>query len=192
MDHFTTQPVWGLSTITAREQARFFLRIERFIPRRHRAYAMRLLNSIIHRQRWGIPPVAPRGWKLYFKGGLVGTAELARQPGDAAARSTAPVLGRDPDPRAALEGVRDPLDPGRRQAAPRRVQPGDSLNPLDRGESGGITGSWGRDPGSPGQMPRDRRHCRRPWRPFVFFPRSPRRRTQPSGHVHRPGPARCG
>lgn len=72
MDHFTTQPVWGLSEITAREQARFMYRVERFIPRRHRAYAMRLLSSIIGRQRWGIPPVAPSGWKLYFKGGWSG------------------------------------------------------------------------------------------------------------------------
>lgn len=72
MDHFTTQPTWGLSTITAREQARFFFRLQRYIPERHRAYAMRLLTRIVSRQRWGIPPVAPSGWKLHFKGGWSG------------------------------------------------------------------------------------------------------------------------
>lgn len=71
-DHFTTQPVWGLSTITAGSQARFMYRIERYIPKRHRAFAMRLLTRIVKRQRWGIPPVAPRGWRLYFKGGWSG------------------------------------------------------------------------------------------------------------------------
>jgi hypothetical protein len=72
MDHFTTQPLWGLSTITAKEQARFMFGLERFIPRRHRAYAMRLLTRIVRSQRWGIPPVAPEGWKLHFKGGWSG------------------------------------------------------------------------------------------------------------------------
>jgi len=72
MDHFTTQPTWGLSTITAREQARFFYRLEEFIPRRHRGYAMHLLTKIVSSQRWGIPPVAPGGWKLHFKGGWSG------------------------------------------------------------------------------------------------------------------------
>jgi beta-lactamase class A len=72
LDHFTTQPTWGLTTITAGSQARFMYRIERYLPKRHRAYAMRLLTEIVRRQRWGIPPVAPRGWKLYFKGGWSG------------------------------------------------------------------------------------------------------------------------
>ena len=72
MERFTTQPTWGLSTITAGEQARFFFRLERFIPRRHRPYAMHLLTRIIPRQRWGIPPVAPAGWVLHFKGGWAG------------------------------------------------------------------------------------------------------------------------
>jgi hypothetical protein len=72
MGHFTTQPTWGLSTITAREQARFFYRLETFIPKRHRAYAMHLLTKVVDWQRWGIPPVAPQGWKLHFKGGWSG------------------------------------------------------------------------------------------------------------------------
>ncbi len=72
MDRFTTQPTWGLSTITAGEQARFLHRLERFIPERHRAYAMHLLTEIVPSQRWGIPPAAPRGWTLHFKGGWSG------------------------------------------------------------------------------------------------------------------------
>lgn len=72
LDHFTTQPVWGLTTITAGSQARFIDHVERYIPRRHRAYAMHLLSRVIPRQRWGIPPVAPAGWHLYFKGGWSG------------------------------------------------------------------------------------------------------------------------
>lgn len=63
------EPIWGESEITARDQTRFFLNIDRYIVARHRAYAMRLLNSIVPSQRWGIGQVAPRGWQLYFKGG---------------------------------------------------------------------------------------------------------------------------
>jgi hypothetical protein len=72
LDHFTTQPTWGLTTITAGSQARFFSHIQDFIPKRHRSYAMHLLSSIIPEQRWGIPPVAPGHWKLFFKGGWSG------------------------------------------------------------------------------------------------------------------------
>ncbi len=69
LKHFHTQPVWGATTLTPATQARFFAHIERFIPRRHESYAMRLMASIVPRQRWGFPPVVPRGWRIYFKGG---------------------------------------------------------------------------------------------------------------------------
>jgi hypothetical protein len=62
-------PIWGQSEITARDQARFFRRIDSYVPRRHRAYALRLLASIVPSQRWSIARAAPPGWKLYFKGG---------------------------------------------------------------------------------------------------------------------------
>jgi hypothetical protein len=71
MTHFVeaTQDCWGCARITARDQSRFFLGIDRLVPRRHRAYALGLLARIVPRQRWGVARVAPRGWKLYFKGG---------------------------------------------------------------------------------------------------------------------------
>jgi hypothetical protein len=62
-------PCWGCSLITAREQSRFFLHIDALVPPRHRAYAMELLRTVVHTQRWGIAQVAPAGWTLYFKGG---------------------------------------------------------------------------------------------------------------------------
>jgi beta-lactamase class A len=69
MRHFVPHPVWGGSTITADDQARLFLRIDRLVPRRHRAYAMSLLRGVIPEQRWGIAAAVPRGWRIAFKGG---------------------------------------------------------------------------------------------------------------------------
>jgi beta-lactamase class A len=61
--------IWGNSRVDARDQARFFLRIQQFLPNRHRAYAMHLLASVVPSQRWGFGQVKPRHWQLYFKGG---------------------------------------------------------------------------------------------------------------------------
>jgi hypothetical protein len=60
---------WGFSRITAADQTRYFLHIDRLILQRHRAYGMNLLRTITPVQRWGIARVRPRGWRLYFKGG---------------------------------------------------------------------------------------------------------------------------
>lgn len=69
MRNFSTMPQWGGSQITAADQTRFFLRIERYVVRRHRDTALRLLSSIVPEQRWGVARVIPRGWAFYFKGG---------------------------------------------------------------------------------------------------------------------------
>lgn len=71
MRRFTPNAVWGLSQITARDQAWFMYRIKRFIPDRHVGYALGLLRHIVPSQRWGIPRVAPRHWIVNFKGGFV-------------------------------------------------------------------------------------------------------------------------
>jgi Beta-lactamase enzyme family len=69
MRGFVANPVWGGCQVTARDQARFFLRIRALLPRLHRRYAMSLLRRIVPYERWGIPPAAPEGWHPYFKGG---------------------------------------------------------------------------------------------------------------------------
>jgi protein MpaA len=80
MTNFATNPVWGATSITARDQTRFFLHIDGYVVARHRSYAMRLLRSVIPSERWGIGELAVPGWKLYFKGGWgYGTGLLDHQ-----------------------------------------------------------------------------------------------------------------
>ena len=80
MRHFRLRSPWGLSEITAGDQARFFYRIDRYVPRRHRGYARWLLAHVVRSQRWGIPPEVPRGWKVLFKGGWgSGTGRVTHQ-----------------------------------------------------------------------------------------------------------------
>jgi hypothetical protein len=80
MTNFANATPWGETHITARDQTKFFLHIDSYIAKRHQGYAMHLLNAIIPSERWGIGEVAPRGWKLYFKGGWgYGTGLLDHQ-----------------------------------------------------------------------------------------------------------------
>jgi hypothetical protein len=152
LDHFTTQPTWGLTTITAGSQARFFSRIQDFIPKRHRSYAMHLLTRIIPEQRWGIPPVAPGHWKLYFKGGWSGAPSwrvnqvmLLRRPPRSFSLA---ILTREQPSylygQQSIQGVAHQLlDDFNRVGRP--IRPREVARP----KSGGIRTSWGRSPGSP-------------------------------------------
>ena len=69
MTRFTPNVTWGSTQITARDQANWMYAIERYIPKRHRSYAMNLLTRIIPAQSWGIPPAKPKGFTIHFKGG---------------------------------------------------------------------------------------------------------------------------
>jgi beta-lactamase class A len=70
MTRFDVSFNWADALLTARDQARLFLRIDRLAPRRHRAYLRGLLGAIVPSQRWGIAPVAEeRGFHVMFKGG---------------------------------------------------------------------------------------------------------------------------
>jgi hypothetical protein len=80
LDFTFAWPIWGNSTTSARDQARFFYRIHRLVPRRHKGYTLAVLASIVPSQRWGIPPVRPPGWTIHFKGGWgSGTGLVAHQ-----------------------------------------------------------------------------------------------------------------
>jgi hypothetical protein len=70
MTSFSIAGYWANAHFSAEDQARFFARIDRLIPRRSRAYAMRLLSSIVPYQRWGFSSFAgAAGFRTYFKGG---------------------------------------------------------------------------------------------------------------------------
>lgn len=69
MHDFTWNDIWGYCRTSPIDQARFLRRIRGLLPDRHRAFAMRQLESISDRHRWGIAKVKPQGWSLYFKGG---------------------------------------------------------------------------------------------------------------------------
>jgi hypothetical protein len=80
MQDFSYNSVWGLSRTSSRDQARFFWRWDRWIPKRHERYARYLLSHIVSWQRWGVARARPRGWDLFFKGGWgVGTGVVNHQ-----------------------------------------------------------------------------------------------------------------
>jgi Beta-lactamase enzyme family len=70
MRRFAIGPHLFEARIDASDQARFFLVIDRLVPAGHRAYARRLLASIVSWQRWGIAKAAARArFSVRFKGG---------------------------------------------------------------------------------------------------------------------------
>lgn len=111
MRHTTFDGTWSNITVTAPDVARLFHRLDRVVPHRHRAYAHRLLGTVTPRQRWGIPhALAPKGWRVEFKGGWRGTlvtqGAVARRPGRRVALAILTDGGRSHEyGRATLEGV---------------------------------------------------------------------------------------
>jgi hypothetical protein len=80
MRSFRLRRPWGLSDVTAGEQARLMLGLGRLLPTRHRPHARRLLASIVPAQRWGVARARPPGWRLFFKGGWgAGTGRVCHQ-----------------------------------------------------------------------------------------------------------------
>lgn len=79
MGRFASMPSWGDTQITAAGQSKLFLRIDRYVVRRHRATALRLLGTVIAPQRWGIARAPHPGWTLHFKGGWGDYGEVDHQ-----------------------------------------------------------------------------------------------------------------
>ncbi len=70
MRQFVEVGHWAGARITAADQARLFLQIDKLVPGAHRRYARKLLSSIVYWQRWGIARAARRARvKVFFKGG---------------------------------------------------------------------------------------------------------------------------
>lgn len=62
---------WAFTQTSASDQARFFIAIERLIPRRFWPYARGLMAGIEPEQSWGIPEVARPQWQVFFKTGAL-------------------------------------------------------------------------------------------------------------------------
>jgi hypothetical protein len=69
MGGFNWNDIWGYCRAEPRDGARLMRRLPGLLPNRHRNFALRQLESIIPRQRWGVAHVQPAGWDLAFKGG---------------------------------------------------------------------------------------------------------------------------
>jgi D-alanyl-D-alanine dipeptidase len=125
---------WGGVYFSADDQARFFRRFGRLVPRSARDYARGLLSSIVPGQRWGFSRFAERaGWRTYFKGGWRRT-DLGRLVHEAAQferggrRFSLAVLS-DGNPShdygtATLRGVAKRLFEGERAARPSQEEAG--------------------------------------------------------------------
>jgi len=75
MKRFAPSAVWAASLVTAADQARFFLHVDRLVPAQHRALLDRLLSERGRYRGWGIPQVAlERGWRVWWKDGWMHSA----------------------------------------------------------------------------------------------------------------------
>jgi D-alanyl-D-alanine dipeptidase len=74
MRSFSIAGYWANAQFSAEDQARFFIRIDRLVPKASRGYARGLLSSIVGYQRWGFSRYSlAAGFKTFFKGGWRGT-----------------------------------------------------------------------------------------------------------------------
>ncbi len=62
---------WAYTQTSAADQARFFVAIEKLIPRQFWPYARGLMAGIEAEQSWGIPEVARPRWQVFFKTGAL-------------------------------------------------------------------------------------------------------------------------
>lgn len=69
MRDFAIAGDWANATLTAADQARFFLALDRLLPRRFRDFARNLLATVSAEQSWGVPQAARPRWRVFFKGG---------------------------------------------------------------------------------------------------------------------------
>jgi Beta-lactamase enzyme family len=83
MRRFRVAVSWGYARVTAADLARFFARVPRLVPPRHRRLALRLFRSLTREHRWGLPRAARGGWTVHAKGGwrATGTGQLVHQAG---------------------------------------------------------------------------------------------------------------
>jgi Beta-lactamase enzyme family len=81
MRRFSVAVSWGYAQVTAADMARFFRRVRRLVPPRHRRTALHLLRSLTQEQRWGLPRAARGKWRVHAKGGwrATGTGQLVHQ-----------------------------------------------------------------------------------------------------------------
>jgi zinc D-Ala-D-Ala dipeptidase len=74
MESFSVAGYWGNARFSAEDQARFFNRVDRLVPKDSREYARGLLSSIASYQRWGFSRYSrAAGFETFFKGGWRGT-----------------------------------------------------------------------------------------------------------------------
>lgn len=69
MRDFAISGDWANATLTAADQARFFLALDRLLPGRFRAFARDQLATVSVAHSWGIPRAARPRWRVFFKGG---------------------------------------------------------------------------------------------------------------------------
>jgi hypothetical protein len=70
MRSFAIGGLWSEARVTAADQARFFLHLNRLLAPSQRVFGRYLLSAVQPQQSWGIPAAArTMRWQVFFKGG---------------------------------------------------------------------------------------------------------------------------